>query len=915
MRKRKWLRLVLIVAVSLLAASAVLSRALQTVAARRYLITRLAASFGRPVDVARFDFSLLDGARLEAHALTVAEDPRFGNEYFLRADTLTAGLRWWALLLGRFEFGSLSLFRPSLNLVRDADGQWNIERWLPPAQPPASSPFSPNGARPGFVGPPADFSGAQAARLYRIDVNAGRINFKQRDDKSPFALLDVSGRVERDNAGHWQLDLEARPMRAGVELQDIGTVRLRGTIAGTSARLQPAELNLTWRAASLADALRIARQQDYGIRGQLSLDLNARVGPPDPSSSGTASSGGAQWTVSGVVRLAGIHAWNLTGRADDPSANVSVDAGWRLGEARAQIRKLSMEMAGSHLQGMGDINWSRGFHPQVHIASSTIAIADILSWYRSLHPEVAEDLRADGMLGVDVTLGGWPLQLQQGAIASAGGTLASKSLPALVQIGAINASVSRGGLDFAPTEFSFSSNAPNPPGTPNAAAKTVSSAAENTNVPESSNAILLRGSVSPDIGGVFRWPPNWDCSVEGATPGAEDWLTLSGLLAQPLNSVWTASGGLSFKMHGTRRADLPSVWLGTLDFRNFAVSPAFVNQPVQLLKTHVDYGAARQTITVLAAKALGANWHGTLSRKSVAQISADFAEAPPRQWTFDLTADHLDAAELDRWLGPRARPGFMSRFTSFGSNAEANPLPDSAVARMSARGRLRAGEIVLTKMRFEQFDGEVELDGRAIKLRKGQANFFGGKTSGTLDARLLADPSYEFQGRFDRVNLAQLARAVPWLNDFGGGTASATLSLSSHGIGKDALIAALQGKGTLDARDAEIRGLDFNAPFSGDAGDAPLTLFKSVQGGFQVQNGGITLADLALEHSRGILQADGRIEFSHTLNIRVRSSISRSAMQPASTLPPGILLGGTIESPAWVSSAPPLKSVARSSSR
>src|SRR5208282_5596330 len=104
------------------------------------------ASFGRPVEVGRFDFSLLDGARLEAHSVTVSEDSRFGHEYFLRAETLTAGLRWRALLSGRFEFGTLSLSRPSLNLVRDAQGRWNIERWLPPASP---------GMSPGFVGPPA----------------------------------------------------------------------------------------------------------------------------------------------------------------------------------------------------------------------------------------------------------------------------------------------------------------------------------------------------------------------------------------------------------------------------------------------------------------------------------------------------------------------------------------------------------------------------------------------------------------------------------------------------------------------------------------------------------------------------------------------------------------------------------------
>ena len=147
MAKRKWLRAVLIGGALLFAASALFSRALRAGAVRRYMIAHLAASFGRPVEVSWFDFSLFNGARIEAHQVTVSDDPQFGNEYFLRADTLAAGLRWQALLAGRLEFGSVSLTRASLNLVRDAEGRWNIERWLPPA-PQA-------GARPGFVGPVA----------------------------------------------------------------------------------------------------------------------------------------------------------------------------------------------------------------------------------------------------------------------------------------------------------------------------------------------------------------------------------------------------------------------------------------------------------------------------------------------------------------------------------------------------------------------------------------------------------------------------------------------------------------------------------------------------------------------------------------------------------------------------------------
>src|SRR5260221_1853455 len=160
MHKRKWLRWIFILAIVLFPSSMGLSRPLRTNAARRYLISHLEASFGRPVEVGRFEFSLLDGARLEANSVTISEDPRFGREYFLRAETLRAGLRWTALLSGRFEFGSLSLSRPSLNLVRDSQGRWNIEQWLPPA---SSDSF-----RPGFVGPPAAPRNVSTARLYRI---------------------------------------------------------------------------------------------------------------------------------------------------------------------------------------------------------------------------------------------------------------------------------------------------------------------------------------------------------------------------------------------------------------------------------------------------------------------------------------------------------------------------------------------------------------------------------------------------------------------------------------------------------------------------------------------------------------------------------------------------------------------------
>lgn len=882
MTKRKWLRAILIGGVLLLAASFGFSRALRAGAARRYLIAHLAASFGRPVEVSWFDFSLLDGARIEAHLVSVSDDPQFGNEYFLRADTLTAGLRWTALFAGRFEFGSVSLLRPSLNLGRDAEGHWNIERWLPPASQPM--------ARPGFVGPVAPSSDVRAARPYRIDVDGGRINFKQRDTKSPFALVDVSGRVEQTGAGRWQLDLEARPMRAGVELQDIGSVRLRGSIAGTTARLQPADLNLTWRAASVADALRLVRRDDYGMRGRLGVDLNARIAPQESSPIRGENSGGAQWSISGVARLTGMHGWRLTERDSDPAANLSLEMNWRLGERRAEIRKLLVEMPASRLQGSGDLDWAHGFHPELHIESSTLALGDVLSWYRALQPDVAEDLRADCALGLDMKLGGWPLQLQQGAMASVGGTLTSKSLPAPLRIGAMNVSISRGELEFAPAEFSFAA-------TP---AKAESDKTQSSS--ELGNSFVVRGALFPQANGMLRWPPDWSFSVEGAASRVQYWLALSAALGQPVNSGWTAAGGLALKLHGGHRADSPEFpWLGTMDFVGLALSPAYVNQPLLLPKAHVEFAPSQRTITLSAAEAFGAVWQGSIARKN-----------SDKQWTFDLSADRIDVTELDRWLGPRARPSFLARFTGSNSAANAVPLADSVVTRIAARGRLRAGVIEIPPMHIEKFDGEAELAGRAVRIRKAQADFFGGKISGSLDARLLPDPSYEFQGSFSHVDLAQIGRAVPFLNSRIGGIASATLTLSAHGIGRQNLSESLKGNGTISARNIELRGLEFPATFPGQEPGTATISFSSAQGTFRIQGRAINVSDFALNHLRGLEVADGQIDFSHALNLRLRSS---PATAPASASPPDYFLNGTLENPKLVLPSAVPKPPARPSSR
>ena len=95
------------------------------------LTHRLETVFGRHVEVGSYEFSLWSGPTLTADSVTFSEDPRFGHEYFLRADSVRVRLHWQSLFRGRMDLGTVTLDRPSLNLVRDANGDWNLGEWLP----------------------------------------------------------------------------------------------------------------------------------------------------------------------------------------------------------------------------------------------------------------------------------------------------------------------------------------------------------------------------------------------------------------------------------------------------------------------------------------------------------------------------------------------------------------------------------------------------------------------------------------------------------------------------------------------------------------------------------------------------------------------------------------------------------------
>lgn len=371
---------------------------------RNRLESAMSAAVSRKVTVQKVHLRLLPSPGFNLDHFEIQDDPAFGSEPLVRAENVSATLRLSSLWRGRVEVSSLSLEDPSLNLVRSADGHWNLEALLMHAtQVP--------------VAPTAEARAEVRPRFPYIECNNGRINFKFGDEKKVYVLVDADFALWLASENKWETRLKARPVRTDADLSDTGTLKISGSFErAASLRETPLHLNLSLERAQLGQLTHLIYGRDRGWRGRID-------GEGTLSGSPAVLNGAAKISVTDFRRydIATSDSFNAEARCDGilaltnrDEADSSFPVGARIlrGSCTWPRDKGIINATGYYLPGMRT--------GSVQVMAASFPLASLVTLAKHMKRGIADDLTADGTLNGRIALHRGVVPTEPGAMVQDG---------------------------------------------------------------------------------------------------------------------------------------------------------------------------------------------------------------------------------------------------------------------------------------------------------------------------------------------------------------------------------------------------------------------------------------------------------------------------------------------------------------
>ena len=812
---------------------------------RTRIVRSISLALGRPVDVGRVTLRLLPQPGFDLENFVVHEDPEFGAEPVLQSADVVATVRVSSLLRGRLEIARLNLTEPSLNLVRNAEGRWNLEKLVERA---ASTPVAPTAkprseVRPGFP---------------YIEADHGRINFKFGQEKKPYSLTEANFALWQDSENAWGIRLRAQPTRTDFNLSDTGRLAVDGSWQ-RSANLHetPVQFTVQWEGAQLGQVTKLTLGQDKGWRGTVRLSA----------------------TLTGTPRDLQV---NTEGSIEDfRRYDISGDPALRLA-ARCSARYSTTDHVFSALAcrapvGDGEIALHGSVAPMAAAYDLTMSVRSlpvqpVVEFARRVKKNVPTDIIAAGKVDASVSLRRKPGASGMEPIWQGRGEVLALNVRSTIT----NARIA---LDNIP--FSVSTVVDlNHTGVNQRTAHSRASAASARNEPRVEvgpfNLALGRPANAVVRGQFSR--SGYSLLVQGDAE-VERLLEVARTIGLPAPQP-AANGEARISLHvdGGWAGFAAPVVTGTAQLYSVRARIRGLNKPVEISSATIELTPGAAEVRKVSASAAGNAWRGSLTIPRPCDT--------PRACVigFDLHTDEFVTDNLAALVN--AVPGKQPWYRFLSSPAQSKPY----LASIHAAGRLTAGRVLIHNLVANRVSAEVELEQGRLQLSNLRAEVLGGRHTGEwLVDFTVNPPTYRGNGTLEKVALGQVAEAMhdAWIT----GTANVEYRAATQGWTKTELLSHANAGFQMEARDGSLPHLTL-------AGESSPLRVNRFTGQLLLRAGKFEIEAGKLQTPGGIYQLSGTASLGRVLDIKLAREGARGFNITGTLNQPRVTLNTTPETQA-----------------
>lgn len=783
---------------------------------RARLSESLSRSLGRQVSIQDVRLRLLPVPGFTFRQLRISDDYEFGAEPILLTSEedgqrSVATLRLSSLWRGRFEVASISLTQASLNIVRSADGHWNLERLINRA---AVVPSAPTGKK----------QAETRSRFPYIELSESRINFKFGAEKKPFTLSDADFALWLAAENRWNVRLKAIPLRTDERVTDTGLIRVSGSFDRASQFSNtPFHLQVSWERPEVNAITLIARGHDPGWRGAVELNSELKGTPDDFSATVT-------------VNVDELRRFDI---ARNTSFNLRVACENHF-SAESPISRAANEwdfncrlpLESGVLTAQGKLHTLASPDASIRLVASKVPIASILRAALHAKSTLPDDLTGDGALD-----GTWSIErFAGGAVKWSGAAVAHDVV--------IESHVLNSPLAF-PRVVTVNFLTPE---------LAVPKARRNMEAQIAGSRAVIE-PIALDLGGKAQLSASFDSDgYRVHLDGTVEWpLLLQAARVLGLNPPKTdlsGTGIITAHYSGEWRHFNPPSISGQAQIHSAVLSLRGFSEPLRVTAGSLNFDSenvsAQHIRGIFPTSELAFRGSFSAARKCEDQLLCNA--------TFDLQTDDLSDTKLLKLLGTTS--GLSIPFLNSPRPFEAKWLLD-----IPCHGTINADHLSVRNFEAKNVTAQLELASRKILVKNWTAEVYGGKHTGEI-AVDFSGPRPVISGTGSLLRLRVEDANAKVAEPVGAGSVDLDYRLTMYGRTGDELASSARGSGVFTWRNGDIRSL-----LSSDEHDSTL-IFANWSGRFTIEKQRITLQSTRMTSTSGVREVIGQISFGNEWNLK-----------------------------------------------